>query len=326
MTVPGFWDDQEAARNLVLQKKLCVAVVDPLDQLIGLLSDGEVLLELGEEDPEAVEEDLAGLDGRAQEILEALEFQLMLGGEHDMSNAIVTLQSGAGGVDAADWAQMLLKMYVHWAEDHDFEVQEYDMQFAEEAGIRSATVAVRGPYAYGKLKAEQGVHRLVRISPFDNEARRQTSFASVEVVPEMDDDISVEIDTKDLKVDTFRASGAGGQHVNKTDSAIRITHIPSGIVVSCQNERSQHKNRATAMKTLRSKLYQLEQSKREEELAKFYDRGSISWGNQIRSYVLQPYQMVKDLRTGIETSNVDGVLGGNIEPFIVAYLKQKGAS
>jgi len=324
MTQPGFWDDQEAARGVVLKKKQAMSVVDPIERIDGLLSDGEVLLELGEDDPSAVEEDLAANDTKAQEILQALEFQLMLGGEHDASNAIVTLQSGAGGVDAADWAQMLLRMYVHWAEDHDFEVQEYDMQFAEEAGIKSATIAVRGPYAYGKLKAEQGVHRLVRISPFDNEARRQTSFASVEVLPEMDDDIVIDIDPKDLRVDTFRASGAGGQHVNKTDSAIRITHLPTGTVVSCQNERSQHKNRATAMKTLSSKLYQLELAKREDDLAQFYDRGSISWGNQIRSYVLQPYQMVKDLRTGIETSNVDGVLGGDIEPFIVAYLKKRG--
>jgi len=323
MTQPGFWEDQELARKVVTDKKACVAVVEPIEKLERLVSDGEVLLELGADDPSAVEGDLEALEPQMDDIVEKLEFQLMLGGEHDASNAIVTLQSGAGGVDAADWAEMLLKMYTRWAEDADYEVELQDFLPVEEAGLRSATIAVRGPYAYGKLKAEQGVHRLVRISPFDNEARRQTSFASVEVVPEMDDDISVDIDTKDLRVDTFRASGAGGQHVNKTDSAIRITHIPSGIVVSCQNERSQHKNRATAMKTLKSKLYQLEMAKREEELAQFYDGGSISWGNQIRSYVLQPYQMVKDLRTGVETSNVDGVLAGKLEPFIVAYLKQR---
>ena len=247
----------------------------------------------------------------------------MLGGEHDARNAIVTLQSGAGGIDASDWAEMLFRMYTKWAQRSQYDVELQDWQDAEEAGIRTATFAVRAPYAYGRLRAEQGVHRLVRISPFDGQARRQTSFASVEVVPEMEDDIKVEIDPKDLRVDTYRSSGAGGQHVNKTDSAVRITHLPTGVVVQCQNERSQHKNRAAAMKTLQSKLYQLEEAKRDAELAKFMDGGSISWGNQIRSYVLQPYQMVKDLRTNVETSNVDGVLDGAIEPFIEAYLKMR---
>ena len=219
---------------------------------------------------------------------------------------------------------MLLRMYLRWAEGEGYDIEEQDLQRAEEAGIRSATFRIAGAYAYGKLKAEQGVHRLVRISPFDGDARRQTSFASVEVVPELDDDIEIDIQDKELRVDTFRASGAGGQHVNKTDSAIRITHLPTGLVVSCQKERSQHKNRATAMKTLKSKLYQLELAKREEELAKFYgDRGSISWGNQIRSYVMQPYQMVKDLRTGVETSDVSSVLDGDVTPFIEGYLKGK---
>jgi peptide chain release factor 2 len=246
----------------------------------------------------------------------------MLGGEHDQKNAIVTVTPGAGGVDASDWAEMLLRMYTRWADDHGFDVEEQDFQRAEEAGIRSATFLVKGAYAYGNLRAEQGVHRLVRISPFDGQARRQTSFASIEVIPELDDDIEIEIEDKDIRIDTFRASGAGGQHVNKTDSAVRITHLLTGVVVSCQNERSQHKNKAQAMKTLRSKLYQLEEAKRKEELAKFYgERGTISWGNQIRSYVLQPYQMVKDLRTGVETSNVQDVLDGEIGSFIEAYLK-----
>ena len=228
----------------------------------------------------------------------------------------------AGGIDASDWAEMMLKMYVKWAHDQDFDVEEFDLQSAEEAGIRNATFAVKGPYAYGRLKAEQGVHRLVRISPFDGNARRQTSFASVEVVPELDDAIEVEIVDKDLRIDTYRASGAGGQHVNKTDSAVRITHLPTGIVVQCQNQRSQHKNKAQAMKTLRGKLYQVMEAKRQEELASFYgDRGAISWGNQIRSYVLQPYQMVKDLRTGVETSNVQAVLDGDLDEFIEAYLR-----
>ena len=322
MSEPGFWQNQEKAAGAMIAKKKCGAVVGPLTKALQLLDDAEVMLELGEEDPAAVEGDLTSLGEKIHEIVDQLEFQLMLGGEHDVANALVTLQAGAGGIDASDWAEMLLKMYIRWAEDHGFEVVQEDFQTAEEAGIRNATVRVIGPYAYGRLKAEQGVHRLVRISPFDQNARRQTSFASVEVVPELDDDIDIEILDKDLRIDTYRASGAGGQHVNKTDSAVRMTHLPTGLVVSCQNERSQHKNKAQAMKTLRSKLHQLEEAKREEHLAQFYgDRGSISWGNQIRSYVLQPYQMVKDLRTGVETGNVEAVLGGDIDRFIEAFLK-----
>ena len=325
MTQPGFWEEPERAQQVVQQKKLCTAVVEPIDALVSLAEDGRVLLELGEEDPSAVEADLVATQRQIRKRLDELEFQLMLGGPHDMKNAILTIQPGAGGIDASDWAEMLLRMYVKWAPAHDYEVLEEDFQAAEEAGIKYAIILVKGPYAYGRLKAEQGVHRLVRISPFDGNARRQTSFASVEVVPELDDDVSVEIRKDDLRVDTFRASGAGGQHVNKTESAIRITHLPTGIVVSCQNERSQHKNRDFAMRTLRSKLYQLELAKREEELAKFYgDRGSISWGNQIRSYVLQPYQMCKDMRTELETSDVQGVLDGDVDPFIEAYLKKRG--
>jgi peptide chain release factor 2 len=324
MTQPGFWEEAERAQQIVQKKKACVQVVEPIESLLKLIEDGRVLIELGADDPAAVEADLVEIDKKVTERLDQLEFQLMLGGEHDAMNAIVTLQSGAGGIDASDWAEMLLRMYVKWAAKGDFTVEESDFQKAEEAGIKSATVVIRGPYAYGKLKAEQGVHRLVRISPFDGQGRRQTSFASVEVVPEFDDTIKIEIRKEDLKVDTYRASGAGGQHVNKTESAIRLTHIPSGLVVACQAERSQGKNRETAMRMLKSKLYQLELAKREEELAKFYgDRGSISWGNQIRSYVLQPYQMCKDLRTDVETSDVFGVLDGKLDPFIEGYLKQK---
>ncbi|MEZ5966684.1 MAG: peptide chain release factor 2 [Planctomycetota bacterium] len=322
MSLPGFWDNQELARQVMLEKKKCVGVVEPIERVGKLLDDGDVLLELGADDPGAVEADLDANGKQIASILDRIEFQLMLGGEHDDRNAILTLQSGAGGVDASDWAEMLLRMYTKWANSHDFEVEEMDYQPAEEAGIKSVTLVVRGPYAYGHLKAEQGVHRLVRISPFDGQARRQTSFASVEVLPEFDDDIEIKIEDKDLRVDTFRASGAGGQHVNKTESAIRITHLPTGIVVSCQNERSQHKNRASAMKTLKAKLYQLEQARRMDDLAKFYDGSSISWGNQIRSYVLQPYQMVKDLRTEVETSDVQSVLDGDIDEFVAAYLKQ----
>jgi peptide chain release factor 2 len=324
MTVPGFWDSAERAQTIVQKKKACVQVVEPIETVLRLIDDGQVFLELGADDPAAVEADLVDTERKIAERLDQLEFQLMLGAEHDPMNAIVTLQSGAGGIDASDWAEMMLRMYVKWAAKHDYTIEEQDFQKAEEAGIKSATIVVRGAYAYGRLKAEQGVHRLVRISPFDGQGRRQTSFASVEVVPELDDSIEVEIRKEDLKVDTFRSSGAGGQHVNKTESAIRITHLPSGIVVACQIERSQHKNRETAMRMLKSKLYQLELAKREAELAKFYgDRGSISWGNQIRSYVLQPYQMVKDLRTDVETSDVYSVLDGNLDPFIEGYLKMR---
>lgn len=324
MTQPGFWDEPERAQKVVQEKKLCVQVVEPIDAMRRWIDDAGVLIELGADDPTAVESDLVEVEQKLAQKSDELEFQLMLGGEHDGFNAIVTLQPGAGGVDASDWAEMLLRMYVKWAPKHSYVVEELDFQAAEEAGIKNATIRIQGPYAYGRLKAEQGVHRLVRISPFDGQARRQTSFASVEVVPEFDDDVQVEIRKEDLKVDTYRSSGAGGQHVNKTESAIRITHMPTGIVVACQAERSQHKNRESAMKTLRGKLYQLELSKREAELAKFYgDRGSISWGNQIRSYVLQPYQMCKDLRTECETSDVQGVLDGHLDPFIEAYLKMR---
>jgi peptide chain release factor 2 len=324
MTQPGFWEEAERAQGIVAKKKACFQVVEPIESLQKLIEDGRVLLELGADDPTAVEQDLVETETKIHDRLDQLEFQLMLGGEHDQMNAIVTLQSGAGGIDASDWAEMLLRMYVKWAAKGDYQVEESDFQKAEEAGIKSATVVIRGPYAYGKLKAEQGVHRLVRISPFDGQGRRQTSFASVEVVPEFDDTIEVDIRKEDLKVDTFRASGAGGQHVNKTESAIRLTHLPTGLVVACQAERSQHKNRETAMRMLKSKIYQLELAKREAELAKFYgDRGSISWGNQIRSYVLQPYQMCKDLRTDVETSDVHGVLDGKLDPFIEGYLKMK---
>jgi peptide chain release factor 2 len=250
----------------------------------------------------------------------------MLGGEHDHRNAVLNIQAGAGGVDACDWAEMLLRMYTRWCERHDFKKELAEYMSAEEAGIKSASL-MKGPYAYGYLKAEQGVHRLVRISPFDAQSRRQTSFASVEVVPEFDDDVQIEVLDKDLRIDTYRASGAGGQHVNKTDSAVRMTHLPTGVVVSCQMERSQHKNRATAMKMLKAKLYQLEIAKREADLQQFYgDRGDIAWGNQIRSYVLQPYQMVKDLRTNHEMGNTQAVLDGDIDGFIEAYLKQRKES
>lgn len=328
MSQPEFWDNQERAQETVLEKKMYSSVVGPLEKAVGLIEEGEVFLELAEDDPDGVSADLTTLSESLETTLEKIEFQLMLGGKHDAGNCIMTLVPGAGGIDAADWAEMLMRMYVKWGENMDFDLTQEDYQPGEEAGIRTATIHFKGPFAYGHLKAEQGVHRLVRISPFDGNARRQTSFASVEVVPELDDAVAIEIEDKDLRVDTYRASGAGGQHVNKTDSAVRITHLATGIVVQCQNERSQHKNKASAMKALRGKLFQLQEARREKELAEFYggERGSVSWGNQIRSYVIHPYQMVKDLRTGVETSNVDRVLNGDIEQFIVAYLKKRSDS
>lgn len=323
MAEPGFWEDQESAGVVIGRQKRAKAIVDPIRHAEADVQDIEVLLELGEEDADAVADDLAKAFASLEDTLEKAEFQLMLGGEHDHRNAILNLQAGAGGVDACDFADMLLRMYLRWAERMEFEHQLLDYQTAEEAGIKSASVVVKGAYSYGYMKAEQGVHRLVRISPFDANNRRQTSFAAVEIVPEFDDDIDIEVIEKDLKIDTFRASGAGGQHVNKTESAVRFTHLPTGIVVSCQNERSQHKNRATAMKILKAKLYQLELAKREESLTQFYDRGAIAWGNQIRSYVLHPYQMVKDLRTKHETGNTQAVLDGELMPFMEAWLKMK---
>jgi len=322
MASPGFWDDQKAAGKLIQQQKRAKAVVDPIRKASCILEDIEVLLELGEEDEDAVTEDLGSNLEQLEDDLDKAEFQVMLGGEHDHRNAILTLQAGAGGVDACDWTEMLSRMYLRWAERCEYEYETLDYQGNDEGGIKSASILIKGLYAYGYLKAEQGVHRLVRISPYDASNRRQTSFASVEVVPELDDDIDIEVPMSDIKVDTFRASGAGGQHVNKTESAVRFTHIPTGVVVSCQNERSQHKNRATAMRMLKAKLYQLELAKREDSLKAFYgDRGSIAWGNQIRSYVLQPYQLVKDLRTGYETGNTQAVLDGDLNGFIEAYLR-----
>ena len=267
-------------------------------------------------------DDVVGFADRVARELEQLELQLKLAGEHDDKPALMLVHSGAGGTDSQDWADMLLRMYLRWGEKNGYEMELLDRQDGEEAGIKSATLAVRGEYAYGYLKGEMGVHRLVRISPFDANARRQTSFASVDVYPEIDDDIEIDIDEKDLRIDTFRSSGAGGQHVNKTESAIRITHLPSGIVVSCQNERSQHKNRSTAMKVLKARLYDLEVKKREEVNAKREgEKKDIAWGSQIRSYVLHPYRMVKDHRTGVEVGDADRVLDGDLAPFIEGYLR-----
>lgn len=297
-------------------------VVDGLENLSHELEDAEVLAELSseEEDEETAKEAQTKLS-EIEEKIESLEFKRMLGGKDDEKNAIVSINAGAGGTEAQDWAEMLLRMYIRYGERNGYGVEMLDYQPGEEAGIKSATFFVKGHYAYGYLKSESGVHRLVRISPFDANKRRHTSFASVFVSPEIDEDIHVEIDEKDLRVDTFRAGGKGGQHVNKTDSAVRITHLPTGIVVSCQNERSQHQNRAVAMKVLRARLYELEKEKQQEKLEELHStKKDIAWGSQIRSYVLHPYRMIKDHRTGYETGNVEPVLDGNLNEFIEAYL------
>ncbi len=321
----GFWNNP-AKNAQILQKRR--EIERRLQTLNKLRSDADELdtwrelLAEGEADPD-FDRFLARLEGE----LGKLELQLKLSGPDDEKNAIVAIHPGAGGTESQDWAEMLLRMYLRYAEQHGFDVEILDRQEGEEAGIKSATIAVRGSSAYGYLKSEHGVHRLVRISPFDFQARRHTSFASVDVYPEVDDDVAIEINDKDLKIDTFRASGAGGQHVNKTESAVRFTHLPTGIVVSCQNERSQTKNRSMAMKILRSRLYDLEMQKRRAEQAEREgQKMDNAWGSQIRSYVLQPYRMVKDHRTGTSVGDADGVLDGKLDPFIEAYLKGQMAS
>lgn len=279
-----------------------------------------------EEKDEEILKELSQQAAQLQREIQKAEFQRMLGGENDINNAIVSIHAGAGGTEAQDWAQMLLRMYLRWSERKGYRTEIIDSLAGEEAGIKSATFTVTGEYAYGYLKAESGIHRLVRISPFDANKRRHTSFASVFVFPEIGEDIAVEIREEDLRIDTFRSSGAGGQHVNKTESAVRITHLPTGIVVQCQNERSQHKNRAMAMKVLRARLYELKRKEQEEKMEKLYsEKKDIAWGSQIRSYILQPYRLVKDHRTNLEIGNVEAVLDGELDPFIEAYLLQKVA-
>lgn len=288
-----------------------------------LLDDVEVLLELAKEGEDAAE-DIQNRLSKLNERLVETEFKALLSGPHDRNNAIVTIHPGAGGTESQDWAEMLSRMYLRWGERHGYRTEVTDHQAGEEAGIKSVTLILKGDFAYGYLSAEIGVHRLVRISPFDAGARRHTSFASVFVTPELEEDVDVQIDEKDLRVDTYRSSGAGGQHVNVTDSAVRITHLPTGIVVQCQNERSQHRNKNTAMKILKSRLYELELEKKKEELHEMEaSKADISWGSQIRSYVLQPYQMVKDHRTKFEVGDVQSVLDGGIDSFINAYLQKK---
>lgn len=294
-----------------------------------LLSDKLSYLEesisiLEEESGELFLNDLKNDIRNLKEELESLEIEYLLSGKMDKNNAILTIHPGAGGTESQDWAQMLMRMYLRWAERHNFNTQIVDLLIGEEAGIKSATITVSGPYAYGYLKSEAGVHRLVRISPYDANKRRHTSFAAVLVYPEVEEDIDIDLKEEDIKMETFRASGAGGQHVNKTSSAVRLTHVPTGIIVSCQNERSQHKNRTIAMKILKSRLYDLKLQEQEKKMEDFIgDKKGIAWGNQIRSYILQPYRIVKDHRTNFETGNVDAVLDGCIDDFIKEYLKKK---
>jgi peptide chain release factor 2 len=326
MSRPGFWDDPEEARAVSARFSRVQGRIELLDGLKAALSDSEELLELAEEDGELlseVEEEL----GRVERVLEEQEVARLFSGEYDEGDAILTINPGAGGVDSQDWAEMLARMYRRWVERRGFGLEVIEYTEGEEAGIKSATFTVSGEYAFGLLSAERGVHRLVRISPFDAGARRHTSFASVAVAPVVGEAVEVEIEEKDLKVDTYRASGAGGQHVNKTDSAVRITHLPTGIVAQCQNERSQHQNREVAMRVLRARLFELEREKREQEIAaQSGEKAEIEWGSQIRSYVLHPYKLVKDHRTGEETANVDRVLDGELDAFIYAYLKTRTAA
>ncbi|HYO62728.1 MAG TPA: peptide chain release factor 2 [Pyrinomonadaceae bacterium] len=326
-SAPDFWNDQEAAQKLLQQRSRTERVVGRHEQFESEVADAAVLLEFAEaEDAESLRELRALLARLEREIAEA-ETEMLLGGESDALNAICTVHPGAGGTESQDWAEMLLRMYLKWAERRGFKTEILDYQPGEEAGIKSVTFRVEGEYAYGLLSAEAGVHRLVRISPFDQAARRHTSFASLFVYPEIDENIEVEINPSDLRVDTYRATGAGGQHINTTDSAVRITHLPTNIVVSCQNQRSQHQNRAVAMQVLRSRLYELELEKRRAETAVLEaNKADISFGSQIRSYVLAPYRLVKDTRTKLERGDVDAVLGGDLDDFIKEYLLARRAA
>ncbi|NUN13632.1 MAG: peptide chain release factor 2 [Myxococcales bacterium] len=322
-----FWESPEKAQVLLKERTTLQELINGFSQPLQAVQDALILAEMAEEEnDETVLSEVEHTLNAVARSLEDLEFQRMFSTSVDASNAIVSINSGAGGLDAQDWAQMLERMYLRWCDRHGFKVDLADEQEGDEAGIKSATFAVEGKFAYGYLRAEAGVHRLVRISPFDANARRHTSFASVFVYPDIDDSIEVTIIESDLRVDTYRASGAGGQHVNRTDSAVRITHIPTGIVVQCQNERSQHKNRSTAMKILRSRLYALQMEQRKAEAdALNSEKKDIDFGSQIRSYVIHPYRIVKDHRTGYEVGNTDAVLDGDLDGFMRAYLLATGA-
>jgi peptide chain release factor 2 len=322
MTQPGFWEGGETAQKILKERTLMLESLSPWQEEQKTLEEMEILLQLVEEQGDEKEaQELLGKVQRSEEAIDQIEFKRMLGGAHDPSNAIVSINAGAGGTEAQDWVEMLLRMYLRWSEKKEFETKIIDILTGEEAGLKNVTFMVNGHYAYGYLKAETGIHRLVRISPFDAGARRHTSFASVFVIPEVSDDIVVAIDEKDLRVDTFRSSGAGGQHVNKTDSAVRITHLPTGIVVQCQNERSQHKNKATALKILKARLYEKEMKEKGEKFQELHNsKKEIAWGSQIRSYIMHPYKMVKDHRSNKVIHQADRVMDGEIDELIRAYL------
>ena len=318
----AFWEEAEEAQTVLRERTALFGVVDQWQGIKKDLEDGAILLQLAEEEED--EREIEGVRRKLDQIekqIRDIELREMLGGKHDPDNAIVNINAGAGGTEAQDWSEMLLRMYLKWAEKRGYKSEVIDILAGEEAGIKNVTFTISGDYAYGYLKAETGIHRLVRISPFDTGRRRHTSFASIFVYPEISEEIVVEIDEADLRVDTFRSSGAGGQHVNKTDSAVRITHIPTGIIVQCQNERSQHKNRAMALKVLRSRLYEKQLQEKEQKMKEMYEsKKEIAWGSQIRSYIMQPYRMVKDHRTGVTAGDVEGVLDGDLDQFIEAYL------
>jgi len=319
---PAFWDNPQEAQRITREKAHLEKEIKGWAVTERALEDLETLIDLSAEEGDgSLHNEIRGEIKKLHTALDRFEVETLLSGDVDLNNAIVSIHPGAGGTESQDWAQMLMRLYTRWAERHGYQVEILDYQPGEEAGIKDVTFNVIGDYAYGYLKAESGVHRLVRISPFDANKRRHTSFASIFVYPEIEDDITVEIDEDDLRIDTYRASGAGGQHVNKTSSAVRITHIPTGIVVQCQNERSQHKNKGTAMKILRARLYEVKRLEREKKMEGLSpEKKDIAWGSQIRSYVLQPYQMVKDHRTNVEAGNVTAVLDGDIDMFIEAYL------
>jgi len=329
MSEPGFWSNSLRAQETSQRLARIREDVESFNKLRSQVEDIGTLLELAEAEEEdtslseEIQNELMDLEGK----LEKLEFALMLSGEHDRNDAILEIHSGAGGTEAQDWAEMLMRMYLRWCESKNYRTQLLDLLQGEEAGIKSATIMITGEYAYGYLRAESGVHRLVRLSPFDANHRRHTSFASVFVYPDIEDEIKIEINDADIRIDTFRSGGPGGQHVNVTDSAVRITHFPTGIVVQCQNERSQHKNREMAMKVLRARLYDYEMEKKAEEMARIHEeKRGIAFGNQIRSYVFHPYRMVKDLRTEVEVGDIERVMDGDINIFIEAYLKSQRAS
>ncbi len=326
-TSENFWQDQEKAQTLLKERAALAETITQWKTYQRGLDDAEVFLEMAEAGDEDASTEVENQVTLLEKEIAQAEMERMLSGEHDAGNAIVTLHPGAGGLEAQDWAEMLLRMYLRWAERKGYKAELVEYLPGEGGGVKSATFTVEGPYAYGYLRAEAGIHRLVRISPFDANARRHTSFASIFVYPEVDEDVEIDIRPEDLRVDTYRSSGAGGQHVNKTDSAVRFTHLPTGIVVACQNERSQHKNRSMAMKILRARLYELEVEKKKEKMEDLHkSKKDIAWGSQIRSYVLHPYRLIKDHRTGVEVGNTDAVLDGNLDAFIEAYLLQSIAA